>query len=238
VEPSLRNGHDSGSHDTPTFEKQKPTRSSNKKIINFIKRFWYIFLIAGIVIGVVIGWSISSAREAAAWQRATDAFSRADYESAKKDIDGVAVPGDQDKLKVYAQTMLATRTLDKALVGYENLYKQTKDPATLLILGNIYNQQQKYDKAISTYKDVIANNENNIQAYVNLATVYKLQQKSDEAVATATQAVEKNQKSAVAHELLVSMLLDKKGSDAYNKAIADLKALNPNDPLLESINAQ
>lgn len=236
--PTLRNDSDSSSQGSPLTEKPKTTRSTNNKIIKFIKRFWYIFLIAGVVIGVAIGWAVSSAREGAAWERATDAFSRADYESAKKEIDSLAIPAEQDKLKVYAQTMLATRTLDKALAGYEKLYNDTKDPATLLILGNIYNQKEDYEKAIATYKEVIANNENNIQAYVNLATVYKLQQKGKEAVVIAEQAVEKNSKSAVAHELLVSMLLDQKGSDAYNKAVDDLKTLNPNDPLLQSINAQ
>ena len=133
--------------------------------------------------------------------------------------------------------MLATRTLDKALTGYENLYAVNKDQGTLLILGNIYNQKGDYDKAITTYKQIISNNSGNLQAYVNLATVYKLKSEQDKAIATAKEAVEKNPKSAIALELLVSMLLEDKNSEDYKKAVEQLKAINPEDPLLQAINA-
>lgn len=239
MEPAHRTGIESSNSSQPTFERQKPTKPSNKikKILKFIKRFWYVFVVLAIVIGVLIAWGVASAREDAAWQRANDAFGKADYETAKKEIGGYGMPTDEARLKVYAQTMLATRTLDKALEGYEKLYVISKDQGTLLILGNVYNQQGDYDKAISTYKEVISNNSGNIQAYVNLATVYKLKNEQDKAITTAKEAVDKNPKSVVALELLVSMLLDDKNSDDYKKAVEQLKAINPDDPLLQAINA-
>jgi tetratricopeptide (TPR) repeat protein len=239
VEPTHRTGFDSSSSGQPTFERQKQTGPSNKmkKILKFVKRFWYVFVVVAIIAGVLIAWGVASAREDAAWRRANDAFGKADYETAKKEIEGYGVPKEQDRLKVYAQTMLATRTLDKALTGYENLYAVNKDQGTLLILGNIYNQKGDYDKAITTYKQIISNNPGNLQAYVNLATVYKLKSEQDKAIATAKEAVEKNPKSAIALELLVSMLLEDKNSEDYKKAVEQLKAINPEDPLLQAINA-
>lgn len=239
MEPTHRTGFDSTSSSQPTFDRQKQTNPSNKlkKVLKFVKRFWYVFVVLAIIIGVLVAWGIASAREDAAWKRANDAFGRADYETAKKEIGGYGIPSEEARLKVYAQTMLATRTLDNALTGYEKLYASNKDQGTLLILGNIYNQKGDYDKAISTYKQVISNNSANLQAYVNLATVYKLKNDQDKAIATAKEAVEKNPKSVVALELLVSMLLEDKNSDDYKNAVDQLKAINPEDPLLQAINA-
>lgn len=237
VEPTLRPGSDTSNQSTTTFERPKQKHPSAKKVVKVIKKLWYVFVVLGVVLGVAIGWWVSSANTDAAWKRAEDAFSRADYETAKKEIGAMPVPSDEDRLKVYAQTMLATRTLDKALVGYTKLYEITKDPQTYLLLGNVYNQQENYDKAVQIYTEVTKSNPQLIQAYVNLATVYKLQSKMDDAISTANKAVENNPKSVQAYELLVALLVENdRDTEEFTTAVEALKALNPEDPLLDAIN--
>jgi tetratricopeptide (TPR) repeat protein len=74
-----------------------------------------------------------------------------------------------------------------------------------------------------------------VQAYVNLATLHRMQGDKDKAIEVAKKGIEANPSNIVLNELYVSMLLDEKGSEAYKKAVENLRNLDPNDPLLESL---
>ncbi len=233
-----------GPNTTGTFNEGQPKPTSSekrrvfyRKIKIILKKFWYVLVIVLVAIAVLITLAVLDSNAKASWQKATDYFSRAEYENAAKIIKDMPVPNDQERLRVYSQTMLATGELDKALTGYSKLYEITKDTSSKLIIGNIYNQQKKYDQAITVYREVIAENSSNVQAYVNLATVYRLQGKNGEAVKIANESVKNNPNSVTLLELKVSMLLDEKGSDAYNAAVEELKKANPQDPLLQALNS-
>lgn len=213
----------------------KKTRFKFKYIILFIQKFWYIVLVAGVVIAGFITWRVILANQNAAWDRASSYFAKADYKKAEEELAGLPVPSSAERLRVYAQTMLATQNLEKSLTAYEKLYKINKDPSVKLLIGNIYNQQKKYDLAIEAYREIITSNTGNVQAYVNLATVYKLQNKSDEAIKVSKEGVKNNPTSVILGELLVSMLMDDTNSAEFKSAVAALKKLNPSDPLLQSI---
>lgn len=221
----------------PTPEQGQSPEPPNRKTtkLQLLKKYWYIPVIAVTLIILVAYLFVEQANTEKKWQKAQNHYEKAQYEQAAAQLKGVKMPGDEKRLTVYAQTMLATRQLDKALPAYESLHKKTKSPETMIRIGNIYNEQKKYDKAIDAYQSVIDSNSGNVQAYVNLATVYRLQNKPDAAITTAKKAIEANPNSVVLHELYVSMLLDNKNSPEYKKAVADLKKLNPEDPLLLSL---
>jgi tetratricopeptide (TPR) repeat protein len=215
-----------------------PMRKQSRlhKYVKLVRKYWYVTLaLLAIVIGLVT-WQVIQSNQEATWKKASDYFTRADYGNAEKQLHSVAIPSDADHLRVYAQTMLATQNLDKSLTAYQKLYELNKDPSIKLIIGNIYNQQKKYDDAIKIYREIITNNAGNVQAYINLSTVYKLQNNTPEAIKVADEAVKNNPSSVVLRELQVSMVMDNKSSAGYKAAVKDLKALNPSDPLLQALN--
>ena len=211
-------------------------QSKMKKLIKFICKYWYVVLVLLILILGSITWLVIQSSQDATWKRANDYFTRADYSNAEKQLHSMAMPSDASRLHIYAQTMFATQNLDKSLVAYKKLYDLTKDPSVELNIGNIYNQQKKYDQAIKVYQEMISNNASNIQAYVNLSTVYKLQGNNSEAIKIADQGVKNNPASVVLRELQVSMVMDNKSSAAYKVAVKELKTINPSDPLLQALN--
>jgi tetratricopeptide (TPR) repeat protein len=235
MEPTQSGNIGVGNQSASKQEKPKQPKKLFKKLIKIVKKFWYIFSVLIVVIAAVITWQVLQANQAAAWDKAADHFSRAEYEEAEKLIKDFPVPSDTEQLRVYSQTMLATGNLDKALRGYEKLYEVTKDTSSKLIIGNIYNQQENYDKAVGIYKEIIADNPSNVQAYVNISTVYRLQGKKDEASAIAKQAVEANPQNVTLLELRVSMLMEDQTSAEYQEAVTELREVNPNDPLLEAL---
>jgi tetratricopeptide (TPR) repeat protein len=212
-----------------------PVAASSSKAIHIVKKFWYVGVVLLLIVVVAIVWQTRQAAETNKWEKVADYYGKADYAAAAKLLDGTKLPSDPDKLRMYSQSMLATRQLDKALPGYMKLYEVKKDTSVKIVIGNIYNEQKKYTEAEKVYKEIIAANKTNAQTYVNLATLYKLQGKSDEAVAVARQGVESNPGSVVLHELHVSMLLEDKENPEYKKAVESLRKLNPQDPLLEVI---
>ncbi len=210
-------------------------KSKSSKVLSAIKRFWYIIVIVIVIVVGVIVWRTNVTNQDNAWARATAFYQKADYDNAAKELAGLPMPSDAVRLKVYAQTMLAKRDVEKALPAYEKLYTATKEPSYKVILGNIYNEQKNYDKAASTYKEVIADNPGYTQAYVNLAILYKLQNKISEAMAIADSAVKSNPNNVTLLELKVSILMEDKTTDDYKTAVKDLAAINPQDPLLDSL---
>jgi len=213
----------------------QPKISKLKNFVLIIKKFWYVILLVIIAIAVFSAWRINVTSQDKAWDRATSYYKKADYDNVAKELAGLPVPSDTARLKIYAQTMLAKRDLKKALPAYEKLYTATKEPNYKIILGNIYNEQKNYDKAASIYKEVIADNPGNIQAYVNLAILYKLQNKITEATAIANSAVKSNPTNVTLLELKVSILMEDKSTDDYKMAVKDLETINPQDPLLDSL---
>jgi len=211
-------------------------QSKTRRLIKLICKYWYVVLVLLILILAFITWLAIQSSQDAAWKRANDYFTRADYSNAEKQLHSMAMPSDTSRLQVYAQTMFATQNLDKSLVAYKKLYDITKDPSIEINIGNIYNQQKKYDQAIKVYQEMISNNASNIQAYVNLSTVYKLQGNNSDAIKTANQGVKNNPASVVLRELQVSMVMEDKSSAAYKLAVKGLKTLNPSDPLLQALN--
>lgn len=213
--------------------KGKAKRFRVTPILKWFRRHLKIVILAAVLLaGVGVAASVYLSREAA-WTRASDYFARAEYEKAEKELKGQPIPSTTERLRVYGQTMLATRNLDKSLEAYGRLYEKDKDPSVKLIIGNIYNEKKEYDKAIKTYQEVISSNPSNVQAYVNIATVYKLQGKTDDAIKIANKGVESNSSSVVLHELRVSMLMEDTSSDAYREAVDSLREINPNDQLLQ-----
>lgn len=201
----------------------------------FLKKYWLFLLIAAIVVAGGTFWGVKSIHEDFLWKSAKEHFSKADYEQAEKAIRNLSIPNDEERQKIYAQTMLATGDVDKALTGYQKLYSSNKDTTTYLIIGNIYNQKKDYDKAIEVYKEVITTNPANVQAHVNLATVYVLKQDKAAAARVADEAVKKNPKNVTLLELRVSMHMEDKNSAQYRESVAQLKEVNPEDPLLQSL---
>lgn len=191
-----------------------------------------VVLIAVLVLG---GWAYHRSQVNKQWEQAVDDYHHANYDAAAKIMNHMPMPKDDVRLPAYAQTMLATRQLDKAATAYQALYNQKHDPFAKLVLGNVYNQQKKYDMAAKVYQDLIKANPNYSQAYVNLATMYKLQGKNTDAVAAAKQAVQNNPNNTVLNELYVSLTMDQKDSPDFKTAVAQLKKLNPQDPLLALI---
>lgn len=216
----------------PESSAQKPKKSFKNKVVHFVKKYWYIVAFAITIISALITWQVLAAQNAAAWQRAEDHFQKADYASAEAILVNMPVPGDAEQLRVYSQTMLATNHTEKALEGYTKLYEMNNDASTYLIIANIHNQQEEYKQAIEIYRSIIADNNGNVQAYVNLATVYRIQGNKDEAALVAAQAVEANPNNVILLELRVSMLLENKDTNEYREAVDALRAANPEDPLL------
>lgn len=210
-------------------------KSKKKTIKRFFKKYGIVLLIVVLLV-ILAGYAINQRQSTEqAWDKASDYFSRGDYEKAAKELEGMSVPSDEKKLIVFSQTKLATRQLDDALEGYKKLYEEKKDPGVKLIIGNIYNEQKNYQEAEKIYREAIDTNANYTQAYVNLATLYKMQGDIQNAIEVAQQGVKNNPSSTTLHELRVSMLLDDKESPEYKVAIVELEKLNPNDPLLESL---
>jgi tetratricopeptide (TPR) repeat protein len=209
-----------------------------RKLGGVLGKYKIVVIVLVLVVAGLLGWQHQRAAADNKWKKATDAYRRANYDEAAKILGDSKPPEDPAKLAVYAQTMLATRQLDRAAEAYSNLYKNKKDPSAKLILGNIYNQQKKYDEAAKIYEDLIASNPGYAQAYVNLATLYKIQNKSDKAIEVSQKGVKNNPNNTVLNELLVSMTMHEKDSKAYKDAVAQLKKLNPNDPLLLQTQAQ
>lgn len=206
-----------------------------KKLGGVLGKYKVVVIVVVIVIAGLLFWQHQRAAENNTWNKAADAYHRADYETAAKLLKNEKAPSDPDRLAIYSQTMLATRQLDKAADGYQKLYSMKKDSFDKLELGNIYNQQKKYDEAAKIYEELIASNPNYAQAYVNLATLYRVQGKNDQAVAVAEKGVKNNPTNTMLNELLVSMTMNDPNSASYKSAVAELKKLNPNDPLLASI---
>lgn len=229
--PSRKKSEDTGTG-------MEPEKSPENKFVKFVKKFWYIILIVVIVIAALIGWRIHEMNVDATWNKAIDYYGRADYKNAAKLIENMEIPKDEKRLTAYAQTMLATRQLDKALPAYKTLYEQKKDPSIKIIIGNIYNEQKKYDEAAKLYREIITANESYIQAYVNLSTLYKLQGKSQQAIEVAQQGVKANANSVVLHELLIAMLLEKQDSPEFKQAVETLRKINPQDPIFETLKNQ
>jgi tetratricopeptide (TPR) repeat protein len=207
-----------------------------RKLVPILRRYWYIVVALIILAGVLIGFQAQRNAQEARWKRATEYFGRVEYDKAAKELKGIPVPKDPERLRTYSQTMLATHQLDNSLTGYKKLYEQKKDPSVKLIIGNIYNEKKDYDNATKIYREAIADNPANVQAYVNLAILYKMRSNMPEAVKVANESVKNNPGSATLRELQVSMLMDDKSTTAYKDAVKALKELNPNDPLLDAIN--
>lgn len=213
----------------------KPKKNYLRRTQKILRKYWFVVIIVVFILGASLAWLMLSMQQASAWQKASDYFEHADYENAKKELSKVSIPSDKDKLRIYAQTMLATGELDMSLEAYSKLYEINSDASVKLIIANIYNQQKKYDEAIKIYKEIIATNESNVQAYVNLATVYRLQGDNEAAASLSEQAVEKNPNNITLLELRVSMLLENKNTDQYAKAVEALRVANPEDPLLTAL---
>jgi tetratricopeptide (TPR) repeat protein len=208
--------------------------SKSKK--SFIKRFWYLIPILIIAAGIgafVLAQHVSSDKN---WSKATELYKNAKYEEVAKLIQGEPQPSEPARLEMYAQTMHATRKLDKALAAYRSMDKQNPSPDTKIRIANIHNQQEQYSEAATVYKQIIETNPTYVQAYVNLATMQKLQSQGAQAVETAKTGVSKNPESIVLHELQVSMLMDDTTSTEYKEAVASLKKLDPKNQLLKILN--
>ena len=68
---------------------------------------------------------------------------------------------------------------DQAQAILENIKKKNKTASLLLV--NIYQSKQEYDKAINTLKPFVYQNETDIEIYCNLAQMYLFSNKFNEA---------------------------------------------------------
>jgi tetratricopeptide (TPR) repeat protein len=186
-----------------------------------------------VVVAAVGFWFLRGEQQKANWQQATDYYRRADYNKAAPILINLPLPDDAEQLRIYGQTMQATNHLDKATEAYTKLYQIKKDPFAKLVLGNIYNQQKKYDQAEKAYKELIDANPTYVQAYVNLATVYRLQGHNDKALETAKTGLRNNPNNVVIAELAFSLAAGDWTSEEFKEAKATLERINPDDPLLQ-----
>lgn len=215
----------------PSLPKMSP--SSLRSAAVWAKKYWWAVGAVIVVVAIAAAWKFHTHQQTVNWQQATDYYRRADYKKAAPLLLNMSLPTDPEQLRIYGQTMQATNHTNEAIKAYQALYDQKKDPFAKLVLGNIYNQQKKYDKAAKAYKDLIDANPTYIQAYVNLATVYRLQQQNSKAIDTANQALQNNPNDVTLAELAVSLTADDPNSEAYHQAIERLKKINPEDPLLQ-----
>ena len=226
-----------------TGDNSTPPQKSNK--FNFrkvsYKKVATIAVPVVVVLALLIGgFTLLQSRRNAdkEWDQAVAAYQKGDYAKASEYIGDKDMPKEGERLQAYAQTKLATGKVDEALPAYERINQLNATPETKNIIGNIYNQKKQYDKAAKIYQEVIDGNASFIQAYINLATVKLLQGDKKAAQEVAKKAVEANPNSVTVHELLVSMYLEDKESSEYQTAVENLRKLNPEDPLLESIDNQ
>jgi tetratricopeptide (TPR) repeat protein len=145
------------------------------------------------------------------------------------------MPSDNEKLMIYGQAMLSVGEKEKAKKAFNTLYARNKDPFVKMLLGNIYNQDKDYDGAEKTYKEIIADNPNYVQAYVNLATLYRLRNDQVNALKTAQDGIKNNPKSVVLLELVVSLNMDNQQSKEFTDAVKSLKEVDPENKLLKDI---
>lgn len=212
--------------------KKTLARMQLRKLWQSVFKYKLVVIVLLIIFVGLGGWQHQKSVTNNNWTKATDYYRHADYDNAAKILNKMSAPKDAARLSIYAQTMLATRQLDKAASAYQQLYVLNKDPFAKIVLGNIYNQQSKFDEATKIYQELITSNPTYAQAYVNLATLYKLQNKNDLAIATAEKAVLNNPNNTVLNELYVSMTMSEKDSPKFKTAVAKLEKLNPKDPLL------
>jgi tetratricopeptide (TPR) repeat protein len=205
---------------------------------HYVKKYWYVGVILLLLITVGFAALYMQAKDTTMWKDAQDAYTKADYARSAKLLEGTGIPTDPTRLKIYAESMLATRQYDKALPAYEKLFDVKKDPDVKIKIGNIYNEKKnpEYDRAEKAYQEVIANHPSYVQAYINLSTMYKVQSRTDNAIAAAKKGVKANPTSVSLYELLVAMTMDKKDSTDFKEAVAKLKELNPSDQLLVVVN--
>jgi Tfp pilus assembly protein PilF len=94
-------------------------------------------------------------------------------------------------------------------------------------LGNVLNEQKKYDEAIVKYQKAIKLNPKNAPAYNNWGNVLDEQKKYDEAIAKYQKAIELDPKYALAYNGWGNVLSDKK---KYDEAIAKYQKAIELDP--------
>lgn len=225
-------------------QEQQPnaTKSKVARVGHAAKEYWYILAVVVVVAGVAVVFAVIQQNQSHHWAKAQDYFSRADYEKAAKELQGLSMPSDETRLVVYSRVMHATANNDptnthykNALAAYEKLYAMHKDPQVKILMANIYIQQKQYEQAAKMLNEVIAANPSFIQAYSNLATMYRVQGNNKQAIVVAKKGIDANPKDGTLRELLVGLLLDEKGSAAYNDAVTQLKTVYPSSHLLESL---
>lgn len=119
-----------------------------------LPRYVYLAVVALVVALIILFvWNQQDKSNDAKWTKATEYFTKADYENANKELKSLDVPDSVERLRVYSQTKLAVRDLPAALIGYQKLYKADKSDSYALIIGNIFNEQKNYDAAAKTYRE-------------------------------------------------------------------------------------
>ena len=215
---------------------EQETSTKSSALQRFLKYKFFIGAFVIIMLGLLafLFYRVSINNS---WESAIDHHSRSDYDSAYENLKNLSLPHDDpQKLEVYAQTMLATNHLEEAEEAYSRLYEVKQDPFSKIVLGNVKNEQGDFEAAARIYSELIDANPQYAQAYINLATLHKTQGDLAQAIEVAEQGTTNNPQNVVLHQLLVSLLMTDKESENYQDAVAKLKELNPNDPLLETLN--
>jgi tetratricopeptide (TPR) repeat protein len=208
-------------------------KGNMKKIKIKLKPRYVIVAVCLLVVcaGGAFYWQYS----ANVWNRAQVTYKKADYRATYDLIKKLPMPSDNEKLMIYGQAMLSVGEKEKAKKAFNTLYARNKDPFVKMLLGNIYNQDKDYDGAEKTYKEIIADNPNYVQAYVNLATLYRLRNDQVNALKTAQDGIKNNPKSVVLLELVVSLNMDNQQSKEFTDAVKSLKEVDPENKLLKDI---
>lgn len=166
------------------------------------------------------------------WRTANDYYRAANYTKAAAVIRRLPMPSDPHELNVYAQTMFSVSEMDKAKQAYQKHYDKTGDVQSLLMVGNVQQQQKKFEEAQATYRKVIAKNPTYIQAYANGAASYMLANKRPEALKMLTEGVAANPNATALYAMQVQLLRDEKESETYKQALEKLKLLDPQNSIL------
>lgn len=215
-------------------------KNNFKKVFNFLLRHktgtLSIILLLALLGGGLIYLSVY--RQDTAWDKAKGYYQSADYTKAAEELKKVSFPSTVEKLEIYADTMFAIGDYESALKGYEKIYEINKESDAMNMIGNIFNQQNNYEKAIESYRKVIVSNPNYIRSYVNLSTTYRLKGDINNAIVVTKEGIVNNPNNTELRVLLVSTMVTneelKKSSD-FKDALDKLKELDPKNPILTQI---
>lgn len=188
-------------------------------------RFIY-FVLIGLVVLICLGLFLYLQHNR--WKKAESYYKTGQYQKVYDTLASEPMPTDPTRLDIYGRSMLATQHFDKALKAYEKLARTQNSLDTKLILANIKSEMGDANSSEDLYQEIIKENSNFVQAYLNLASLYRVQGKNEKANEILLEGVKNNPDSGGLYSYLISINADKKDSKEYKNWVDNLKRIDPN----------